>query len=210
MADSEPVEGEEAPQEAPAGQEGGGKKKRGLPKVVVLAALVLVLAGGGFVGFKKVLGGPKKPEKPTVKSVVELEEFLVNLYQSSCFLKCTIALGLSEEAGKGEEGGGGDTPVVRDAILMILTSKRESDISTPAGKEKLKHEIRDAVNRVMASEHGGGHADNSAEEPDKKGTSGGKPRDGAGAAPGEQKTGGRAESPQGPVLEVYFTAFATS
>lgn len=185
--------------EAPA-KKGGGKSK-----LIVMVLLALVLAGGGFFGFK--IMGAKKSSGPKVLKVgktVTLQEFLVNLNDQKTFLKTQISLGIADGMELGHASGGGghgakeeDDPVVRDTIIMILTSKKLSDISSPAGKEKLKQEIIKALN-----EHFGEHpkpkenpelADKSTDNPDQKKS-------------GETKS---EEPNQGPVLEVYFTSFAT-
>jgi flagellar FliL protein len=42
-------------------------------------------------------------------------------------------------------------PQIRDAILMILSTKRFADISTPEGKSALREEILSAANGLLAS-----------------------------------------------------------
>jgi flagellar FliL protein len=42
-------------------------------------------------------------------------------------------------------------PQIRDAILMILPTKRYADISTTEGKTALREEILNAVNGLLAS-----------------------------------------------------------
>ena len=182
-------------------------KKKGIPKIAVIALLVLVLAGGGFVASKKLLGGKAKaPEAAKEGKVVALDEFLVNLADGGTFFKCQISLGLVE--GVPEKLIDENLAAVRDTIIMTLTAKHPEEIGTPEGKIKLKQDLRNGLNRLLGEKTEQGHADNSHGKPSAK--EGEAP--GGGAASSEA-TGGRdggENAGPGPVLNIYFTAFATS
>ncbi len=195
-------EAEVQPTEEPAAAKKGGGKS----KLIVMVLLAVVLAGGGFFGFK--IMGAKKSTGPKVLKVgatVTLQEFLVNLADQKTFLKTQISLGIAEgmklghgDAGGGHGGAAEDDPVVRDIIIMILTSKKSGDINTPAGKEMLKQEIIAALNAKF-----GKHEEKPKENPEVANKTTDNP---------EKKKSGehKSEEPnQGPVLEVYFTSFAT-
>jgi len=87
-----------------------------------------------------------------VKSTMNLDPFIVNLADTDAtrFVKLTLRLGL-DESGLGEELD--RNPVVvaaaRDKIISILTTKTSDQILTPEGKDKLRAEVRDAVNPVL-------------------------------------------------------------
>ena len=198
MSEEPEVKTEEVAEAAPAKKAGGGKSK-----LIVMVLLAVVLAGGGFFGFK-IMGAKKStvPKALKVGKTVTLQEFLVNLNDQKTFLKTQISLGIAEGMELGHAGGGGhakgeDDPVVRDTIIMILTSKKLADINSPAGKEKLKKEITKALNEKFGEhekpKEKSEAADKSTDNPDKKKS-------------GEHKT---EEPNKGPVLEVYFTSFAT-
>ena len=172
------------------------------PKILIFLLLAIVLAGGGFVGFK-MLGakGNAKPELPKVGEIVELEEILVNLADGQTYLKITLALGLKE--GETKEEFHEKLPAISDAIIMTLTSKKPEDISTEEGKQSLKAEIRAKVNYVLDPDSHSGEtnenppvADNNADSPENESN----PGDDA-----KQKE----ERAAGPVLEVYITSFTT-
>ncbi len=152
------AEGEEA--EVPK------KKKRTLVWIIAGVAF-LVAAGVGGLLLRDYLrppqvvasddtGGAAGKDKEgigsKVKSTMNLDPFIVNLADTDAtrFVKLTLRLGL-DESGLGEELD--RNPVVvaaaRDKIISILTTKTSDQILTPEGKDKLRAEVRDAVNPVL-------------------------------------------------------------
>src|SRR5438105_1160146 len=195
MAKDEKIE---EPAEKPAeGAEAQTKAKS--PKLLIIILLAVVLAGGGFFGLKIMKAGKTaKKEAPKVGEVIELPEFLVNLSDQQTFLRTNIALGLREGAKKEELDK--KMPAVKDAIVMVLTSKIPRELTSSSGKEHLKQELLYAINAALdpngrrsEPEEPAVSADNNTDSPEKKSASGKKKL--------EEKTG--------PVLEVYFTSFAT-
>lgn len=186
-----------------------GKKS---PKLLVIILLAIVLGGGGFFGMR-IMGAKKaQPKAPKVGAVVQLDEFLVNLADQKTFLKCQLALGFQE--GYEFHGAGahaeGETPPemirLRDAIISVLTSKKPKDVATPAGKDRLKAELIEAINRVLGAhdhEEDASDAKSGSAQPKETGKHADKTTDSP-----DQKSGEKAE-PTGPVLEVYFTSFVT-
>lgn len=212
MADEEAKGTKEASESQSGGQKGNepkGKdaKKKGIPKIALIGLLVVVLAGGGFFASKKLMGGKEKaPEAPKEGKIVALDEFLVNLADGGTFFKCQISLGIAE--GAPEKLVEEQMAAIRDTIITILTAKQPEEIGTPEGKLRLKRELVDGLNRVLSEKTGQEHADNShGKRPPEGGEApGGKAA--SGEAAGERDGGEHATS--GPVLNVYFTAFATS
>jgi flagellar protein FliL len=105
---------------------------------------------------KEVESGGSRPKADSVKAVVALEPFLVNLADadSACYLKVTFQLGLAEKEEEKEGAGTGiKDPVllaaVRDAVISLLSSKSSAQILTPEGKDKLREEIRTRLNSVV-------------------------------------------------------------
>jgi flagellar FliL protein len=139
--------------------------KKPKPKLIwILAGLfiLLLLGGGGFWGFRYYKGSKpaaagqgaqqEKAKKSEMKATLHLEPFLVNLADKDTvrFVKVTFQLGLAD-ATLGEELS--KEPVVlaatRDTIISLLSSKTAEEILTPAGKEKLREEVRNRVNAVL-------------------------------------------------------------
>jgi flagellar protein FliL len=130
-------------------------KKGGIP-LVPIVGLVLVLnvlmVGKIFWGSghgKESTKVEKKDE--AVGAKMSLEEFLVNLGGSNeHYLKTTLALGLKK--GEAEEKLKEEVAPIRDTILGVLTTKQPEDLATEAGKDKLKKELVEKLNKELGGE----------------------------------------------------------
>jgi flagellar FliL protein len=145
--------------------------------LLILMGLVLVLVlgmgGGMFMIWSKLSAvspkavvpetgaevTPDKAKPEEIGAVVSMDTFIVNLADpgGNRYLRVTMDL---ELAGKPADKSAGKTagdelakrmPQIRDAILMILSTKRYVDISTPEGKTALREEILSAANGLLAS-----------------------------------------------------------
>jgi flagellar FliL protein len=139
----------------------------------LVLVLVLGMGGGMFMIWSKLsamsskavvpetgaeaISDKAKPEE--IGAVVSMDTFIVNLADpgGNRYLRVTMDL---ELAGKPVDKTGGKTagdelakrmPQIRDAILMILSTKRHADISAPEGKTALREEIVNAANGLLAS-----------------------------------------------------------
>lgn len=181
----------------------GGKNKLLIPLVAVVVAAIAGGAGWYFAGRHKDADTPPaeaKAEPATPPVFVKLEVFTVNLRNTggeNHFLQTDITLkvkGPEVEAALKEQ-----SPSVRNAILLLLSSKTMEDVSTVEGKQQLADQVIAAVNPLMP---------------------GGKPP--AGAAPPAAPAAAPAAAPpappapaapaapvphDGPVQEVLFTTF---
>jgi flagellar FliL protein len=138
--------------EAPAG---GGSKKL----IIIILAVVLVLgaAGGGAAWFflhGKADAGEehdeapakkgKKPKKPVgPPEYVPVEPFTVNLQPGESGTDQYLQVAFTLEVGGMEEKENikNNMAKVRSRMLLLLSSKRAADISTPDGKIQLAKEI---------------------------------------------------------------------
>ncbi len=138
----------------PDGAEVAPKSKK---KLIVMIAAVVLLAGGGGAGwfFTHQKSDHKKEEakheEPAHAPVfVTLEAFTVNLQPDpdDKFLQLELSLQVSnpEQA----ELLKAQMPAVRSRLLMLLTSKTASDISTSEGKHKLSDEIVTEVKKPFS------------------------------------------------------------
>jgi flagellar FliL protein len=145
--------------------------------LLILMGLVLVLVlgmgGGMFMIWSKLsamsskavvpeteaeaISDKAKPEE--IGAVVSIDTFIVNLADpgGNRYLRVTMDL---ELGGKPADKSGGKTagdelakrmPQIRDAVLMILSTKRYADISAPEGKTALREEILNSTNGLLAS-----------------------------------------------------------
>lgn len=152
------------------------KKKVIIIAVVALLAVgggAFAFLGGG----KPPPENAEEVEEKKEYKLAEVETVVVNLSESNSFLKVTMLLeydpSVLAPGGEGDgEGGGGHGgghggggkkeakpnamppelvvryPMMRDAILRVLSSKRASDVLTSAGKETLKQELVEAINEA--------------------------------------------------------------
>lgn len=135
----------------------GGKKKM---MIIILAAVLVLGAGGGgaawFLMHKGDAGAEHEEEAPKAKSkgkkahkaagppvYVPVEPFTVNLQPDSegseqyLQLAFTLQVGSLEEVENIKQ----NMPKVRSRVLLLLSSKRASEINTPEGKQQLSSEI---------------------------------------------------------------------
>ncbi|OGI00516.1 MAG: hypothetical protein A2Y25_00400 [Candidatus Melainabacteria bacterium GWF2_37_15] len=120
-------------------------------------------------------------EKPEKGIILDLGEFILNLSDPSAkrYLKVNVALELSktpddpgsEEAPSGGGGHGGGhgakppdplelieqemkqyKPAIRDAIISVLSSKTTEELSSLAGKELAKEQIKEAIDPIFSGE----------------------------------------------------------
>jgi flagellar FliL protein len=130
--------------------EGGGKSPVGLLIVIVLLMNTLVVGKIFFGGSKEKAGGEDKHAKKVeeVGKKFPLEQFLINLAgEGDHYITTTITLGLKKgvEEKKFEE----EVAPCRDAIVTILSEKSLQQVSTLEGKEKLKEEIKETINKEL-------------------------------------------------------------
>jgi flagellar FliL protein len=148
-------------------------KKSSLKWIIVgVLVLVLVGAGGAFAWFKFMAphkveakadetksaeekpaeSKPGEPAAPTTKigPIFDLDPFIVNLADTEPrFLKVTIKLELDNPLAKAEVSE--RMPQVRDAILILLSSKETVALKPTAGKLQLRDEIMQRINSLLAT-----------------------------------------------------------
>jgi flagellar FliL protein len=148
------------------------KKKLNLKLVIIIVVGILVLAGavgGGLFFFKKsgAAENKKGPTKEEVKAETKkdaakqddalamfaLDPFVVNLVSNPSeirYLKVTIKLQLAKADYTQEMTD--HLPQIRDALLILLSSKDYVALRTVEGKMELRDEILERVNRIVKGE----------------------------------------------------------
>lgn len=147
-------------------QKGGSKMK-----LIIIVVVALVLVAGGFFGLKMFMGDDEEkpaegaaPAAPAAKpageekamgTMVEVAPFIVNLADpgGKRYLKLTISLDVGSEEGM-QAKVEAVMPRIRDSLLLLLSSKTYTDISTVAGKVRLRNEVLKIVNRALAGTQG--------------------------------------------------------
>ena len=169
MAEEENTE-EEAPKE----------KKSNMLMIIIIVVLILIILIGAVVGVllmssddeEAVASQPQtkersaeKPRSRTSNSsssigssrqlseigiLYPLDTFTVNLKSDAGrrYLKCTMSLELEGEELSLELDA--KSPVLRDRIIRILTSKTLEEISSKKGKQKVSVQIMDTLNSMIA------------------------------------------------------------
>lgn len=132
-----------------------GKKKK--PILLIAIVAVVLLAGGGaaffLLGGKKDKGGEHAEEaaeehaKPPV--YVTLEPFTVNLTSEGAERFLQVGIDLKVSAPDIADKVKLHLPEIKNGILLLLTSKRVEDLSGIEGKNTLREEIRDIVNKSI-------------------------------------------------------------
>jgi len=127
-------------------------KKLPLIKMAILAVLLALLGGGGYLGYAKFLKPPPaESQQPELERSVaqEMGSFLVNLSDpgGKRYLKISIQLELNNQLVSQELSK--RNVEVRDAVLMILSSKEYNDIGNATGKMVLKRELLTRLNKML-------------------------------------------------------------
>jgi flagellar protein FliL len=138
------------------GSEKEAEKKGGKMKLILIIVAAVVLTGGGTAAyFKFAGGGDHKKEAAAPKegqvapAAYALEPFIVNIYdgQDLRYLRVKIELEVPSEEAKAEL----ETrkAQLRDAILVLLSTKTLLDIRDQQGKNQLRQEIFMAISRQL-------------------------------------------------------------
>jgi flagellar FliL protein len=155
MAEQEKNELEQDDQES---QEESPARKKVPINLIIISILILCLLGGGIYVLKSGLissgsddtalenqGGDSQEMGP----IYSLETFIVNLVggRGKNYLKAKVELELDSDKTTIEINK--RLPQIRDAILTMLSSKSNEDISTLEGKFQLRAEIISTLNQFL-------------------------------------------------------------
>lgn len=141
------------------------EKKKGSPlKWIMLVVLLLLLAGGGFAAYWFFLGPGAQPaeevgedgqpvemQEAVAPEVVTLSPFIVNLADplGRRFLRMTMDVEvINREAANTLDKLGSR---VRDAIILLLSSKSFADLASMESKIILKNEIVERLNQIVGA-----------------------------------------------------------
>lgn len=160
-------------EQAPAETEGGGGNKKkfiiigaAVAVAVILGLVVFMVMGkGDKKGAKKEGGeaqteakaeggakeGAKEGSKEGASNIYPLEPFIVNIYdgQELRYLKVKVEMEMATPALKSEVDA--RLAPIRDAVLVLLSTKTLQDIQDVQGKNQLKDEILTAVNKQITT-----------------------------------------------------------
>ena len=130
-------------------------KPKKTKKILLLSLAVVVLVLGGGLAYllfsddpgSSATSGQTAHASHQEKAIMPLEPFLVNLadQETRRYLKVKVELEVDQEKSAKELEK--SLPPIRDALILLLSSKSYADISTMDGKRQLKHDI---VQRLAA------------------------------------------------------------
>lgn len=147
---------------------GGGKDavaQGGMNKkfVLILIMAVAVLGGGGGAAWY-LMGGDHKEKKEgemadheaeadpgleAIGPVVDLEPFVLNLADRDQLRYLKVSIKLQLDRPEAETDFTTRLPAIRDALLVLLTSKESRALRTIDGKMLVRDEIGGRVNSIM-------------------------------------------------------------
>jgi flagellar FliL protein len=140
-------------------KEDTGEKKKSPMKLIIILLVVVLLAGGGVVGWMMLRGGggetgPGAGSEAASQEVAEgityaMDTFVVNLNDpgGKRYLKTKIELEYTDSK-LGDELKQ-RLPQLRDAILLLLSSKTLADIQGIDGKIALRTELIMRINQIL-------------------------------------------------------------
>ncbi len=155
------------------------EKKSGLNLVLIIfiVLLLLILVGGGVAAYfllsdngntqqsniqqqpqpqtqaRKPSNVARSSDLTKIGPIYPLDQFIVNLLSEggTKFLKTKMDIELSSPELTAELDK--KKPLIRDIVIRTLSSKTFQEVSTNRGKEKLKDELVDKINAVLADGH---------------------------------------------------------
>ena len=127
--------------------------------------LIVVAMGGGFFMMWNKMSSMNVQNSEDVENGTETEEavvtmgptkkletFIVNLADKGGTRYLRVSMNLELEKEETVEVVGKILPKIRDAILMILPTKKYEDIGTVEGKSALRNEMLTKINELMKPE----------------------------------------------------------
>lgn len=151
MAEEKPEGESEEPQKKDKPAKGKAKL------LIIIAGVVLVIAASGFLTYSMLIkgkgedaGGKKKEVQMEKPVLVALDPFVLNLAEQGRFLKVTLQLELSDAAY--QQAITDKIPQIKDAIIILISSKSSHAIANPEGKIQLKDELLLRANQVIGKD----------------------------------------------------------
>jgi flagellar FliL protein len=159
----------EAKSEAASAEAAPPKKSKKLLVIIIVTLLFVLLLGGGAAAFlmmkknaaeghedeevatETATSGKKKANKETALPVyVAMDVFTVNLAPEAGEQYVQLVLSVEVDGVQTGDKIKTFTPKIRNNVMLLLSSKKASELLTKEGKETLAAEIRDQINLILA------------------------------------------------------------
>lgn len=180
-------------------------------KVIIIAAVVVAVLAGG-AGWFLTRGKPDnsahveeaKVEAPRKALFIPLEAFTVNLQKETADQYLQVGMTLKYFDPELEDRIKANLPEIRSKILLLLATKKASELASPEGKTRLIDDVRNLSNQVLGIINKPAPAGNPASAPAAAETTAAGEHD----APQPAATGQTAgtEEHKG-IVDVLFTSF---
>lgn len=156
---------------APPADSGEKPKSRGKLIVIIAVVLVVLLGGGGAAAYFLLKDHdadgedpvPEKTEKkkekgghPVAPAYVALDRFTVNLVPETGDQYMQVEVTVEMEDLPAAEKLKLHMPKLRNQIMLLLSSKKASELNSKEGKELLAKEMTDQMNQVLEPKGKGG------------------------------------------------------
>jgi flagellar FliL protein len=129
-----------------------GKKKM----IIIIAGAILIFLVSGFFAYTMVIGkklksGETVQEKESAKTeLFALDPFVMNLADEGRFLKVSMQLEIADKSY--HQIVADKIPNLRDAIIILVSSKTSESVSSPEGKFQLKDELLLRANQTVGKD----------------------------------------------------------
>jgi len=145
------------PQAAAAEEGSEAKPRKGKMKmIIIIAAILIVSLASGFAAYTMFIGkksgqsAHEKSKEEAKVALIALDPMVLNLAEPNRFLKLSIQFELSDptyQALANER-----VPQLRDAIIILISSKSFASIMTPEGKFQMKDELLLRANQAVGKD----------------------------------------------------------
>lgn len=146
--------------EVQAEEDAAPKKKSKALFFIILSLGVILLGGGSFFAYIKLMGtqpnveagnttGDPTPPTDTVGEIFALEPFVVNLADPKGRRYLKVQIKLEVESPEVLERTTKAAPKLRDLVIIMLTSLTFEEVMTPEGKIRIRDELLERFNQVM-------------------------------------------------------------
>jgi flagellar FliL protein len=131
-------------------------KKSKKKLIIIIAGALLVFSISGFFAYTMLLSKKGSAEGETNKKkeekalLVALDPFVLNLAEQGRFLKVTIHFELADASSQPLVEN--NIPQIKDAIIILLSSKSIESIAGPEGKLQLKDELLLRANQTIGKD----------------------------------------------------------
>ena len=131
-------------------------------KFILMGLLALLVIGGGGTAYYMMAGdfgatkgksseahAEEEPEMESIGPVIDMDPFVLNLADREQLRYLKVSIKLQLDRPEVETDFEDKLPAIRDALLVLLTSKESRGLRTIEGKMLVRDEIGGRINSIM-------------------------------------------------------------